>query len=85
MERNPIVGVLPWVDQPQARTVRVNGGWLKMREVRVDRSAVSPEEQRKTEKWHESVRDSMRELGASQANVGLVVLVAVTVAGRMLG
>nr|WP_314638989.1 hypothetical protein [uncultured Olsenella sp.] len=56
-----------------------------MREVRVDRSAVSPEEQRKTERWHESVRDSMRELGASQANVGLVVLVAVTVAGRMLG
>ncbi len=63
----------------------MNGGWLKMREVRVDRSAVSPEEQRKTERWHESVRDSMRELGASQANVGLVVLVAVTVAGRMLG
>lgn len=62
-----------------------------MREVKVDRSAVSAEERRKAEEWHESVRGSMRELGASQANVGLVVLiavvviVAVTVIGRMLG
>lgn len=62
-----------------------------MQEVKVGRSAVSPEERRKAEEWHESVRDSMRDLGASQANVGLVVLIAVvvmvaiTVIGRMLG
>lgn len=50
-----------------------------MKEARRGQASVSPEEQQKTAAWLESVKDSMRDLGAAQANVGLVVLICIVV------
>lgn len=50
-----------------------------MKEAQRGQASVSPEEQQKTATWLESVKDSMRDLGAAQANVGLVVLICIVV------